>query len=193
MQLTKEEQRELFGDGFTRTTPPRPRSAGATPTPGRSRSAARRGTPRRDWVEIKARTERVGRRLRGGDAVGRRRRTATRRWTPPTAPGAHRRWFYACPHEMHRGLATCTSPTRGSRRRTRTSRRGSRTSSATRSTRTRTAPQRPRTSSFFFFFFFFFFPFSPGSRRRSWPRAWSAWSRCGWCWLARRAALPPPA
>ncbi len=67
------------------------------------------GYTKDDWLRLKEQGARVERRFAAALLAG----------SAPTAPEAmdaaedHRRhigrWFYDCPYEMHRGLATCTS------------------------------------------------------------------------------------
>ena len=141
MALTPQEQKELFGDGLSaRNSPARRRSAGATPMRGGSRS------DRTEQLRQGRLAPRSRPRGRGGH--GALRRARARGHGPGSAEATDAGRGAPAPHRptgsttsrtpMHRGLATCTSPTRGSRRPTTTVSPGWRSTCTTRSTPTRT-------------------------------------------------------
>ena len=105
IRLTREEQRELFGDGFKRSTRPRRGSAGATPRSGSSPRRGPRGTRRRTGEAIKAEADAVN------DAFVAAKRSGAAPDSPAAlaAAEAHGRHiedrFYDLSPEMHRCLA----------------------------------------------------------------------------------------
>ena len=105
MKLTKQEQQELFGDGYSDEYAAEAEQRWGDTDAWRQSQQRTNGYSKRDWIEIKAEAEAVSGGVRGGQAGRAGRRLGGRRWTRPSSTaGTSTTGSTTCRHEVHRDL-----------------------------------------------------------------------------------------